>query len=292
MKDIVLDKPLTLVGVGCSHTQGCAFTKGFSNGKLEWASPALEEKYNRPCTSNYITNNLTWMAKLKKHINIKKIINFGFGGMGTTSSLRSVRNYISLKESLNNHLFIFQLQSSFRNEVTFHYNGEIRRDSIRHFISYSPSLFKKEYLNFFATHLVDEQTDTYNYILELYYLQNILEKLGAQVRIFYNCFYSPLLIEKEKAERVDKSFNNFRKTGYEKKLIDIPKFDKIVDNLNIIDLEGVGERMVPRPSLHNEGLLENDWHLSEKGNEIVAEFIFENFNNKPKSNIFQYEILS
>ena len=50
--------------------------------------------------------------------------------------------------------------------------------------------------------------------------------------------------------------------------------------------------MVPRPSLHNEGLLENDWHLSEKGNEIIAEFIFKNFNNKPKSNIFQYEILS
>jgi len=292
MKGIVLNRPVTLVGVGCSHTQGCAFTKGFSNRELHWASPALEEKYNRPCTSDYITNNLTWMAKLKKYINVEKIINFGFGGMGTTSSLRSVRNYITKKESLIDHLFIFQLQSTFRNEVTFHYTDEIRRDSMRHFISYSPPLFKKEYLNFFATYLVDEQTDTYDYILELYYLQNILEKLGAQVRIFYNCFYSPLLIEKEKAERVDKSFNNFRKTGYEKKLIDIPKFDKIVDNLNIIDLEGVGEKMVPRPSLHNEGLLENDWHLSEKGNEIIAEFIFKNFNNKPKSNIFQYEILS
>ena len=49
MKKIVFDKPVTLVGVGCSHTQGCAFATMAADSTDEktiitWASEKLREK--------------------------------------------------------------------------------------------------------------------------------------------------------------------------------------------------------------------------------------------------------
>ena len=293
MKNLVFNKPVTLVGVGCSHTQGCAFTEmhrdsGENDTIIKWASQELEEKYGKECTSEFITNNLTWMAKLKKHIPISKIINFGFGGLGTTTSLRAVKNYISIVPDLSNHLFIFQLQSTYRNEILWKGDGTVRMDSARHFLSYNTFLEPK-FLNDVATFLVDEQMDTYMYMLELFYLQNILEKLGAEVRFFYNCFYSPISINESATNMISNAFYIYKRTSYEKKLTGPPSFDNFVEKLNIINLESIGDKLVPRPTLHNEGLLKDDHHLSEIGNEIVAESLFENINNKVKSNIFRYE---
>ena len=296
MKKIVFDKPVTLVGVGCSHTQGCAFATMAADSTDEktiitWASEKLREKYGEECTPEFITNNLTWMSKLKKHIPITEIINFGFGGFGTTTSLRAVKNYISLTPDLRNHLFIFQLQSTFRNEVLWKGDGTVRMDSARHFISFNTFLDKK-FLNNVSTFLIDEQMDTYMYMLELFYLQNILENLGAEVRFFYNCFYSPILIDKSTSDMISNAFYIYKKASYEKELTGPPTFDDFIKQLNIIDLSNIGDKLVPRPTLHNEGLLEEDHHLSEKGNEIVAESLFENINNKVPTNIFRYEILS
>ncbi len=86
----------TLVGAGCSHTQGCAFTV-FKDNEIEWATKAIKDKYNTPCTSDFVTNNLTWMAKLSEYLPIDKIVNLGLGGYGTTTSVRYIKDYLKNK---------------------------------------------------------------------------------------------------------------------------------------------------------------------------------------------------
>ena len=78
----------TLVGIGCSHTAGTAFLDGLTKSRdgswLEltggWASIPLAEKYkDGEPTMEWITNNLTWMAKLNNKLGIKPKYSIEFG---------------------------------------------------------------------------------------------------------------------------------------------------------------------------------------------------------------------
>ena len=129
------NKSYTLVGAGCSHTQGCAFTI-YKDNKFKWATEAIKNKYNTDCTPDFVTNNLTWMAKLSKYIPVDKIINLGLGGYGTTTSVRHIKEYLKTKSNINDHIFIIQMQSVFRNEIInkiFKPHSTI--DSINHFLN-------------------------------------------------------------------------------------------------------------------------------------------------------------
>jgi len=306
MKDILINKklPFTLVGVGCSHTQGCAFAKReklnsksyWDNDeiKLRWASGALLKKYKVPCTPEFITNNLTWMAKLKQFIPVNKIINFGYGGEGTDSSLRAVNNYILDKPSgsLKDHLFIFQMQTPLRNEIFFKkHNGfdlvhgkEWHIESATSFFTHEKELGKYYFTNFF-----DELVLTFKHYTELLYLQTYLEKLGAQVRIWVDDpFHIMIPFTTKDIKALDILYRTYIGTGYEKELQGPLKVKEVFEKLNLIVLPNFGEKEDKYPvpcRLHDEGLVHDDKHLSENGNQALAESLFENINNKYKLKI-------
>ena len=304
MKKLAVNKnlPFTLVGIGCSHTQGCAFAERETEStpywkskvKLRWASDSLSKKYKVPCTSKYITDNLTWMSKLKQYIPISKVINFGYGGEGTDSSIRVVNNYILDKTpgSLKDHLFIFQLQTVLRNEIFFKlYNGfdlvqgqKWHLESLSSFFAYQKELGKDYYKNFY-----DELVFTVKYYTELLYLQSYLEKLGAQVRFFGgDPFHTMLPFTEKKIKALDLLYGTYIGTGYEKKLQGPVEVKEIFKKLNLIHLPNFGDKEDKYPvpcRLHDEGLVLNDKHLSENGNQALAESLFENINNKYKFKI-------
>ena len=88
----------TLIGLGCSHTQGSAFVKNFNSKdelgertqivpELEFASDELKKHYNNTLTTHeWITKNLTWIGKLNNYLKYDKLLNFGFGGQGLSSA--------------------------------------------------------------------------------------------------------------------------------------------------------------------------------------------------------------
>ena len=107
----------TLIGLGCSHTQGCAFYKGFNPldemgiktqvvPKLEFITDEIKEKYNGEYTTHeWVTENLTWIGKLNKHLKYDKLLNFGMGGIGIEANIRTaiiINWYLSvIIDSLN-----------------------------------------------------------------------------------------------------------------------------------------------------------------------------------------------
>lgn len=293
MKDLVLDRPVTLVGVGCSHTQGSAFSKYVKDKNdniqdIEWATEQLANKYKVPCTRSFVTNNLTWMAKLKDYIKIKKILNFGYGGLGTTSSITAVKNYITKNISLENHLFIFQLQDTYRNEIYVKNKSDVYQPLTLGLLlggEYIEKELNKKYFDKF----VSEKIDTFFYLRELFYLQNILEKLGAQVRIFGPPFYNIKPYSNLEIKDIKNILEYTERISYEKTLQNLKSIEEVFSNLNIINTDNMVDgisRNRKRPTLENENLVENDLHFSETGNAIVAEYLFKNFNNKEDSNIF------
>jgi hypothetical protein len=280
------NKSYTLVGAGCSHTQGCAFTI-YKGNKFKWATEAIKNKYNTDCTPDFVTNNLTWMAKLSKYIPVDKIINLGLGGYGTTTSVRHIKEYLKTKSNINDHIFIIQMQSVFRNEIInkiFKPHSTI--DSINHFLNRKEidAKFRQTYLDL----LFEERVHEAVYFKELLFLQNIITKLGGQVRLFFQPWYTfPSLSEKE-IDNIDGAFNSVdRKSFY----INKHNIKNTVKSLNIIDLESsnkehdIGELLGGdiRPTLHNEDLVPDDHHLSELGNSLVAKSIFHNINSKFKA---------
>jgi hypothetical protein len=273
----------TLVGAGCSHTQGCAFTI-FNDNKVKWATKALENKYNTLCTPDFITNNLTWMAKLSKYISLDKIINLGLGGYGTTTSIRHIKEYIKTKSDISDHIFIIQLQSVYRNEIINKiFDPFTTIDSVNHFLNREEIDVK--FRQTYADLLFEERVQEAVYFKELLFLQNIITKLGGQVRIFFQPWYNFPTFNKKERDNIDGAFYSVDKKSF---YINEHKIKKTIKNLNIISLESknkeysIGELLGKniRPTLHNEDLVPDDHHLSELGNSLVAKSIFYNINNK------------
>jgi len=285
MIDLKVDKnkSYTIVGAGCSHTQGSAFTV-FKENKLEWATKAIKDKYSTLCTPDFVTNNLTWMAKLSKHIPIHNIINLGLGGYGTTTSVRHIKEYLKSKTDISDHIFIIQLQNVFRNEIINKiFNPFTTIDSINHFLNRKEidAKFRQSYLDLLFNERVEEAV----YLKELLFLQNIITKLGGQVRIFFQPWYTFRIFNKKERDEIDGTFYSVdRKSFY----VNEHKIKNTIENLNIISLHNnnkeydIGELLGRniRPTLHNENLVPDDHHLSELGNSLVAKSIFYNINNK------------
>ena len=278
-------KSYTLVGAGCSHTQGCAFTV-YKSGKFKWATEAIKKKYSTNCTPEFITDNLTWMSKLSKYIPTNKIVNFGLGGSGTTSSLRHIKTYLLNKKDVKDHIFIIQLQSVYRNEImTNIFSPHTVIDSVRAFLNRDvvDSKFRRQY----AELLFDEQIQEAKYFRELLYLQDTLVKLGAQVRIFFQPWYRFPNFSEHTCNNIDGMYQSVDQKSFDTEEL---KIKDIITSLNIIDLTNskdeydigalLGKNI--RPTLHNEKLIPDDHHLSELGNELVAKSIFYNIDNKFK----------
>ena len=310
---------ITLVAAGCSHTQGCAFAKKVMANNLEWASKELEEKYPFECTHEYITNNLTWMGKLKNHLDIDKIYNFGYGGLGSTTTIRTLWNYCDKVYDLSNHLFIVQPQSVYRNETYYRrdiYNpddydmssrkghmgyepdpsygksSEIKLTSFRDGMGHSKfnDLFMTNDIHFF-----DEDIETYKYFVELSRLQKYIEAKGGMFRILSH-FWQPPIWYKTSIDKIESLFNTSYKVGWEKEMqkdmgvIDLMNSLNTISTLNLPQIQ-LQPEIYDKITLHSSGLLKDDMHYSEIGNETVAECIHENLNKLVQFKMFEGEMV-
>ena len=125
----------TLIGLGCSHTQGSAYVKNFNRldelgerthiiPKLEFKNDKIKKLYNDTHTTHeWITENISWIGKLNKHLKYDKLLNFGMGGIGIEANIRTIRNYIFKVGDLSNHLIIHQLPHFDRSEFLLKVKG-------------------------------------------------------------------------------------------------------------------------------------------------------------------------
>ena len=115
-----MKKQKILIGVGCSHTQGCAIVKHRprDDGKYELCTDALIDKYNKEQVStDWITENFSWVGHLGKLLNVDKVYNFGLGGRGLEANIRMLRNYSFRVKDLSNHLIVLQIPTLVRIEL-------------------------------------------------------------------------------------------------------------------------------------------------------------------------------
>jgi len=109
-----------LIGVGCSHTQGCAvqLDRGTEFDECELATPELKKLYGKEKVSpEWITENFSWVGHLGKLLNVDRVYNFGVGGKGLEANIRMLRNYSFRVKDLSNHLIVLQIPSLWRIEV-------------------------------------------------------------------------------------------------------------------------------------------------------------------------------
>ena len=275
----------TLVGIGCSHTAGTAFLDGLTKSRdgswLEltggWASIPLAEKYkDGEPTMEWITNNLTWMAKLNNKLGCDKIVNLGVGGQGLDMNIMNMKSYIDKQEDLSGHVFIHQIPSMSRvNIINFVTSvNEWRWSPIKHLLDSKGS----SVMNFFDNYF-NEDFHTLNNFYEVYYLQKQIEKLGGK----YYCFsldmyglYSTYPSELETLDRFAKHeyIMNSDSIYFEGKLQARLPFKKIISNINWLDFRNKDDRDFQNKRLDDQGLVPDDYHFTEDGNEALANLIF------------------
>lgn len=304
MNKIDFNKCYTLVAAGCSHTQGCAFTHyqkrsedtwNDPNWVFLWANDTIANKFNTDCTAEFITNNLTWMAYLRNYVNIGKIVNFGYGGLGTTSTVRALQNYFMNTPDLTNHLVIVQLQYNYRDEVMIKYdNGRIDFETQQHLIGNNYpedsglSRMQKDYL----FHLYDEKFLMIEYFYQLLFLQKLYEKSGAEFRLFAKPWFTLPKFTPQEVKDYEKVYKNYVRIGWEKPVQGPLSLVNLFKELNIIDTQGfstiVQDSLGPSfkvndehiPTLHRDYGVKGDYHASELGNSYFAKHLASKLNTK------------
>lgn len=292
MDKLDLSKEYTLVGVGCSHTQGCAFTSDFRSNnpnEIKWANSKIAEKFNVECSREYITNNLTWMAFLKNHLKVSKIINLGYGGFGTTTTIRSLQNLILNTPNLENFLIIIQLEYPYRDELFLNSDYGYLYHAVKEYLISNDRahLFSNEVKSLFAKYFYSDTFSFIEHLYQLYYMQVILEKLGASVRIFGQPWFDldHISINQHEIDKIQEAYNYYSQTGFEKDIQGPISIIELFNKLNIVNTEGMSYILKDKdfknpPTLHHEYNIEGDHHLSEIGNEMVAKHLFYNLDNK------------
>lgn len=303
MNKIDFNKCYTLVAAGCSHTQGCAFTKyqnrprdtwNDPNWVFEWANDKIKNKFNTDCTAEFITNNLTWMAYLRDYINIGNIVNLGYGGLGTTTTIRSLQNYFYNTPDLTNHLVIVQLQYNYRDELLIRYdNGRMAFETQHHFCTNNYpeesglNRMQKDYL----FHLYDENFFMIEYFYQLLFLQKVFEKNGAEFRIFAKPWFTLPKLTLQEIKIYEEIYSQYHRVGWEKAIQGPLTMADLYEELNIVGTEGMSTIIkqsigTPKllakdvPTLHRDYGLEGDYHFSELGNSYFAKHLASTLNIK------------
>lgn len=265
-----------LIGVGCSHTQGCACVTGVGteNQEYELASIQLKHKYKKQkVNTDWITENFSWIGHLGNLLNVDKKLNFGSGGKGVEHCVRTLRNYAFRKKDLSNHLIIFQVPSLNRREVFWDNEGHKKIDMIRNMVVH-PTKVVKTFINYF------HEPDYYvvKYMYELYFIQDYLKRLGAKV-YFFNMFsteFSNLIKNPKEYSAMEKKIKQHHNLhNWSSELTEMITTKEIIENLNIIDF------VIPDVQrLDTDGLVKDDSHFSEAGNKQLAEYIYNGLKNE------------
>ena len=275
-----------LIGVGCSHTQGCAVQIG--NGtefdECELATPELKKLYGKEKVSTeWITENFSWVGHLGKLLNVDKVYNFGVGGKGLEANIRMLRNYSFRVKDLSNHLIVLQIPSLLRIEVLK--IDEKNGASVQMLGNLMSNHENKKQFRDYLKYYHDENFHIYRLINELYFLQDYMEKLGAK-------FYCSANFSNESRSYSDKEEFNFyvedKILNWSSEITKNIKGAELLKNIYFIKINfdgwrnnkdwdskssGFGSNKIH--SLHSEGLLKDDMHLSESGNKKLAVEFYE-----------------
>ena len=290
----------TLIGLGCSHTQGSAFVKNFNSKdelgertqivpELEFASDELKKHYNNTLTTHeWITKNLTWIGKLNNYLKYDKLLNFGFGGQGVEANVRAIHNYIFKVGDLSNHLIIHQVPHFDRSEFLvklfniFNYpsNERIIVSGIKTLIAGDFSKIEGAYFKQAIVKSYDVNFNTFKFIWELYQLQDLIESKGGEYRCFSLDFNwdnetsKPDNIVRTKMDEVDK-FRDIIEDDYKTYHPDetnFPPIEEVIDRINWLPLSsGIN---LKNQRLDTAGLVPGDGHFTEEGNENIANYLF------------------
>ena len=316
-----MDEQKILIGVGCSHTQGSAFIVGpetpDEHGTYELASPQLKEKYKTNRVGEEFITNLSWVGKLNKYLKYDKVLNFGLGGRGLESNIRSLRSYTYKVKDLSNHLIIIMPAPATRKEVLYlnpkkEYTGDFfsrinehevhpEYKTIQGYSNYvldghlthgiediHPNASLKK--NYFENYYHEEYFE-YNSIMDLYYLQDYLELKGAKVficvtlagygasELSVNHFYEKLI------NNSNKWYDFFTpEHSFYTELQTPPNIKEIIKNINWLFSINKDKSLYLSAkkegfSLHEAGLVYDDRHLTELGNEVLAEGLYSELKN-------------
>lgn len=266
-----------LIGLGCSHTQGCAFVKNITNsenGQYELASPQLKEKYSREFVDQEFMTNVSWLGQLNKKLGFEKVLNFAGGGFGPQQNIESIKSYVINKDNLNNHLFIWQVPSFDRITLLHKSNEVYTLETFGNLIN--PDSDFKNYICLDL--LFDETYEKIKLLEDICFIQKLIESMGG---LIYFIFKPLCTLDFLTNENIDYFYNlhlDFDKVKIYKKYHQKNKIN-LIEKLNIIKLENFtsinhsGE-WPPKWTLDGEDLLSDDHHYSEQGNNLLSEEIY------------------
>jgi hypothetical protein len=288
----------TLIGVGCSHTQASSFIKFPITGNgYELVTDALKEKYEMEyVTEKWITENLTWMGKLNKNLKYDKILNFGRMGMGIEANIRSLMSYTYKVKDLSNHLIIFLVPEMERKEIIHRKEKSYDFFNNKGYPNYRIDTQwdindNKGDMSIYFDKFYNEEFESYNFIMKLYYLQDYLELKGAKIfmlmwpktkKVTFHDWDSET--KKEVPEIIFRKFSSTSKNWDEfwkpRKSFDTdyqipPNILEVASKINWLYVKDRFYYKGTNYSLDSEGLVVGNTHLSERGNEKMAKNMYE-----------------
>ena len=305
-----MNKQKTLIGVGCSHTQGSAFIVGpetpDENGMYELASSQLKEKYKTDKVDEKFITNLSWVGKLNKYLKYDRVLNFGLGGRGLEPNIRSLRSYAYKVKDLSNHLIVIMPAPATRKEVLHlnpkkEYTGDFFNDTSDHETIQGQSNYildghltsgiedihpnaklKKSYFE----NYYHEEYFEYISIMDLYYLQDYLELKGAKVFICVTLagYGAPEISVEDYYEKLISNSNKWYEFfapehSFHTELQTPPNIKEVIKKINWLFSISTDESLYLLAkkegfNLHEAGLVHDDRHLTELGNEILAQGLY------------------
>lgn len=307
MENTQINKKI-LIGVGCSHVQGCAaiedrsigdnlkpqLTSGFKSYTMEthnFGSPELKQHYGKDKVSaEWITENVSWIGHLGNLLEVDEKLNFGAGGRGIECNIRTLKNYAFRNPDLSNHYIFWMLPSFLRFELLRKKDNDwgytqlvTTLDSVmsRETIEY------KKNLSVYVENFHHPEPIRYNHLLEVYFTQEYLKKLGAKVFIFdyFNSDLDELNERNYDEDFIQRMMESNAAHYHYYKAPYIPIAD-LLEGLELIPQDLFGDDNVLKKvntkyeCINMEGAkLRKDSHMAPDGNKWLAEMLFYCFKN-------------
>lgn len=294
---VIKNRKKVLVVCGDENTQGSYFlnpdskTSVITEYKYKFATQELQDKYTEELIStDYISEKLTYGAKLKKLLKYDDIVNLGINKGTVKDIVRALRAYSIKFTDLKNQLIIIQTPDLKNDKLFSKIIGKGIEHSTKELLDINGEddfgfLEKnKDVVNFNKLYKQDVYTEINN-LYELYFLQEFLEAKGAHVRIIFEPFSKINLKEYKEWASYLKSVDRYTSNIWcPDSNCSIP-IELIINSLNIIDLSDFYtgfERLEKqnKGTLGIEKLKLTSKFLSENGNMLLAKTIQKNIDNK------------
>ena len=138
-----------------------------------------------------------------------------------------------------------------------------------------PNFNFQDFVNTYTNNLYNPKFRTLDYLYELYYFQQIFEKLGGDFRVFMAPFFKLELSISDIQTYEAAHYKRYTSLGYERDIQGILSPIKLLTKLNFIDVKLSTDEPY---TLASDNLVPNDDHLSEQGNKFLGHAIVKSLN--------------